>query len=92
MHNHNKGGGDHGMMWMMIPCLLLIGVLFLNGGKWSGEGYFWPIIFGVFVVAHVWMMFKGHGNHSGTSSEDKADGPSTKNETSKEHTQDGNCH
>lgn len=66
MHNHNdyKGGGHWGMMmWMMIPCLLLLGVLFLGGGSLSSGGYIWPILIGIFLIAHVWMMFKGHGGH-----------------------------
>lgn len=78
MHDHNKDGGGKGMMWMMIPCLLLIGVLFLFGGKVSGDGYLWPILIGVFVIAHVWMMFKGHGGHGGhggTDTEDTIDLP-----------------
>ncbi len=65
MHNYNssKDGGSKGMMWMMIPCLLLLGLVFLGGGKISSDGYIWPIFIGVLVVAHVWMMLKGHGNH-----------------------------
>lgn len=64
MHNHNKSGGNNGMMWMMVFCFVLLGVLFLGGGKLSGSGYLGPVLIGVFVVAHVWMMFKGHGGHS----------------------------
>lgn len=66
MRNHNdnnKESGHKGMMWMMIPCLLLVGVLLLGGGSLSSGGYIWPILIGVFVIAHVWMMFKGHGGH-----------------------------
>ena len=65
------------MLWMMIPCLILFGFLFLGGGKLSSSGYLWPILIGVFVVAHVWMMFRGHG-HGGTNTEDKIDNASTK--------------
>ncbi len=64
MHDHNKDGRGKGMLWMMVPCLLLVGVLFLGGGKLSGGGYFWPILIGVFVVAYVWMMSRGHGSKS----------------------------
>ena len=65
MHNHNdnKNSGHKGMMWMMIPCLLLLGVLSLGGGKLSGGGYLWPILIGGFVLLHILMMFKGHGGH-----------------------------
>lgn len=92
MHNHNKDGGGKGMMWMMIPCLLLVGVLFLGGGKLSGGGYLWPILIGVFVLAHIWMMFKGHG-HGGTDTEDKIDDASAKNPGEKdEHKHSGSYH
>ena len=72
MYNHrNDENSKHkGMMWMMIPCLLLLGFLFLGEGKLSSGGYLWPILIGVFVIAHVWMMFKGHGSH-GSETEDK---------------------
>ena len=96
MHNHNSndgGGGHKGMMWMMIPCLLLLGILFLGGGKLSGGGYLWPILIGVFVVAHVWMMFKGHGGHGNNDTEGKIDGDSTKESDAKdEHKHNGSCH
>jgi len=93
MHNHNSsdsGGGHKGMMWMMIPCLILVGVLFLGGGKLSGGGYLWPILIGVFVVAHVWMMFRGHGH---TNTEDKTNDASAKESGAKdEHKHSGSCH
>lgn len=62
-NSHSKNDGHKGMLWMMIPCLLLFGLLFFGGGKLSSSGYIWPILIGVFVVAHIWMMFKGHGSH-----------------------------
>ncbi len=96
MHDHNKNGGGNGVMWMMIPCLLLLGVLFLGGGRLSGGGYLWPILIGVFVVAHVWMMFKGHGGHKDDSAEDKIDGTSAKQPEIKDgndkHKSGGCCH
>ncbi|MDP3956070.1 MAG: hypothetical protein Q8Q18_02405 [bacterium] len=88
MHDHNNGGGYKGMMWMMIPCLLLLGILFLGGGKLSGGGYFWPII-GVFVVAHVWMMFRGHGKHGNVDAE--VDDTSTKQHGAKDGHKHGDC-
>jgi len=78
MHDHNnkdnKGGGHKGMMWMMIPCLLLLGFLFLGGGKLSSGGYLWPILIGVVMIAHVWMMFKGHGGHKDDNDKHKHGG------------------
>ena len=84
------------MMWMVIPCLLLLGVIFLGGGKPSSGGYFWPILIGVFIVVHVWMMFKGHGSHKNAGAEDKIDDtsakqPETKDDNNK-HKNGGCCH
>lgn len=76
MHDHsssgNKDGGHKRMMWMMIPCLLLLGILFLGGDKLSSSEYLWPILIGAFVVAHVWMMFKGHRWHRGDDMENES--------------------
>ncbi len=100
MHNHNndgnKDGGHKGMMWMMIPCLLLLGFLFFGGGKFTSSGYLWPILIGVFVIAHVWMMFRGHGGHGDSDTENKTDDasaqePKTKDEENK-HKPGGCCH
>ncbi|OGI60950.1 hypothetical protein A2814_02590 [Candidatus Nomurabacteria bacterium RIFCSPHIGHO2_01_FULL_38_19] len=99
MHNHNssdnKNGGHKGMLWMMIPCLLLLGVLFLDGGKLSGGGYLWPILVGVFVIAHIWMMFRGHRKHGDTNSDEKHEinGEESKdNKNNKNHSGHGCCH
>lgn len=99
MHDHNKGGGGKGMMWMMIPCLLLLGVLFLGGGRLSGGEYLWPILIGVFVVAHVWMMLRGRRKHEergDTSTGEKIDVISAKqleaNDKHKEQKHGGCCH
>lgn len=90
-HNNNENSGHRGMLWMMIPCLLLIlGILFLGGGKLSGGGYLWPILIGIFVLAHVWMMFRGHGH---TNTESKTDDASAKEPGAKnEHKRSGSCH
>lgn len=71
MHNQNniKNSGHAGMMWMIIPCFLLLGFLFLGGDKFSTGGYFWPILIGGFILLHILMMFKGHGGH-GSKTED----------------------
>ncbi len=73
-NNKNKNGGHKGMMWMMIPCLLLLGILFLGGDRVSSSGYLWSIFIGIFVIAHIWMMFKGHGGHSDANMKDEHDG------------------
>lgn len=95
-NNSNTGGGYSGMMWMMIPCLLLFGFLFLGDGKLSSGEYFWPILIGVFVAAHIWMMWKGHGGHGGANTEDKIDDASTRESATKDeeskHKHSGDCH
>ncbi|MEK7219172.1 MAG: hypothetical protein AAB687_00665 [Patescibacteria group bacterium] len=94
MHNHD-GKNSKSMMWMIIPCLILLGVLFFAGGKLS-SGYLWPILIGVFVVAHVWMMFRGHGGRNDTDTEDKIGEGATKQAEKKdgnsEHKGGGCCH
>lgn len=94
MHNHNSsdsGGGHKGMMWgMILCCALLLGVLFLGGSSFLSGGYVWPILIGVFVVAHVWMMFRGHGH---TNTENKTDDASAKESGAKDgHKHSGSCH
>src|SRR3989344_4941063 len=82
MHNHsNKDGGHKGMMWMMLICILPLIVLLFVGRKLFSAGYILPILIGACVVAHIWMMRKGHGEHSDTNAEEKSDlsaDPSTK--------------
>jgi len=67
MHDHdnndNKYGGHKGMMWMMIPCIILLGILFIGGGKLSSSWYLWLIIIGICAGPHIWMMLRGHGSH-----------------------------
>ena len=100
MHNHNDDGnkdGHKGMMWMMIPCLLLVGILLLGGGsKLFSGGYLWPILIGVFVVAHFWMMFRGHGGHGDSDTENKTDDTSAQEPKTKDgenkHKHGGCCH
>ena len=73
MHNHN--GNNKSMIWMMLPCILLMGFILLGGNKLSSSKYLWLIIVGVCVVPHLWMMFKGHGkcNDKDTNMENKTD-------------------
>lgn len=94
MRDHdNKNTGHTGMRWMMILCLFLLSILFFGGGKLSSSGYLWPILIGAFVVAHVWMMFKGHGDHKENDTEDVSDAAIEKQPAAKnEHTHSGSCH
>jgi len=94
MHNHN-GKRNNSMMWMMIPCLLLLGfLLFFGGDNLFSGGYLWPILIAIFVGAHVWMMFRGHGKHGGNSDAD-TEGKTNAVEESKtkdEHKKGSCCH
>jgi len=91
MHNHN-GKRDNSMMWMMMLCcaLPLVFLLFAGSTVFSG-GYLLPIIIGVFVVAHIWMMFRGHGGHGGTDENGKTDDGKDP-ETKDGHKKGGCCH
>lgn len=62
MHNHKDKGDNKSsmMLWMILPCLLLLGVLFIGGGAGSPLGYFLPLLIVLFLLAHIWMMSKGH--------------------------------
>ncbi len=92
MHNHD-GKSNKNMMWMMIPCLLLLGFIFLGGGTLSSSGYFWPVLIGIFVSVHIWMMFKGHGGHgdADTDTDAKTD-VGEESKTKDEHKKGGCCH
>ena len=91
MHNHD-GKNSKSMMWMMLPCLLLVAVVFLGGGKLASSNYLWLIMLGVCVVPHLWMMFKGgHGGHSDDNTENKTNNTQIKNDNDKSKHSDG-CH
>jgi hypothetical protein len=62
MHNHD-GKNSKSMIWMMIPCLLLVAVVLFGGRKLASSNYLFLIMLGVCVVPHFWMMFKGHRGH-----------------------------
>lgn len=74
---HNDKRNNDSMLWMMLPCLLLLGVLFLIGGAGASAGFLLPILIGVFVIAHIWII-SGHGDHG--ENEDSA-AASKKSET-----------
>ena len=97
MHNYtnNNGGGHKRMMWMMIPCLILLGVLFLGGGKLASFNYLWLILISICVMPHLWMMLKGHGGHSDDDTREKSnttlEKPDIKDKQNK-HKHGGCCH
>lgn len=72
MHDHN-GENNKSMIWMMIPCLLLIAFTLFGVGSLVSSKYLWLIIVGVCLVLHIWMMFKGHGGHNNTNAGEKSD-------------------
>jgi len=74
------------MKWMMlIGAIAIIVLLFSRGTLFSG-GYLWQILIGIFVVAHIWMMFKGHKTNGPSAQE-----PKTRDENNKRN-HGGCCH
>ncbi len=72
MGNYFGGSfGYMGMLWMILPCLLLLGVSFLGGGNAFSSGYVWPILLGAFLITHIWMMVKDHAGRTDTPVEGK---------------------
>jgi len=56
------------MMWMMLICVIpILALLFLGGWSPRGSSWIFPVAIGVFVLAHLWMMFRGHGSHDDKS-------------------------
>ena len=92
MHNHD-GKNSKSMMWMMIPCLLLLAFIMFSGNGLGASKYLVFIMLGVCVVPHLWMMFKGgHGEHvDNNNTENKIDDSQTKNENDKSK-HSGGCH
>lgn len=84
------------MLWMMLPCLLLAGILLFGGNTFASSGYLWLIVVGVCVVPHIWMMFKGQGGHKDDDMEDKVGDTSAKHLDKKDednkHKSGGCCH
>ena len=60
------------MMWMMLICMFFWVVLLFAGGRLFPVGYLWSVFVGAFVIAHFWMMFKGHGGHGDVNENDEA--------------------
>ena len=58
---------------MMVPCLLILGFVVFGGGRFTSSGSLWPMLIGLFIVAHIGMMFMGHGDHGASSTGPEAD-------------------
>ncbi len=54
--------------------LSLVVLLFAGGGLFLA-GYLWPVLIGVFITVHLWMMLKGHGGHRDVDEDDTTDTP-----------------
>ncbi len=84
------------MMWMMLVCCLVpVAILLFAGGQLSGSGYLWPILIGGMIIAHLTMMFKGHGGHKDDDTEETSTTALDKPEGKDEHKEDkhgGCCH
>ena len=63
MENNENKKHNSSMMWMMLPCLLILAFALFTGG---GGPRSWPflLVIGAMVVTHLWMMFRGHGSRS----------------------------
>ena len=80
MDNHNDNNSKN-MLWMMVICclgpivfILLAGnVNFKKGGSLFSGGYFFPILIGLFVLIHIYMMFQKRGKDN-RDGKDKFDG------------------
>lgn len=70
MHNH-KGKNNKLMLWMMLPCFLLVVLIFFGGDKLTSSNYLWLIVLGVCVGPHIWMMLRGHEGHCDIDKEEK---------------------
>ena len=79
------------MLWMILICVLPLVVLLFAGGKLSSGGYLWPILIGAFIVAHLWMMFKGHGGHSDVDEDGETKTPKQP-EIKNKYQHGGGCH
>ncbi len=83
------------MPWMMLLCALPLIILLLAGGNLSSRGYLWPVLIGGFVVAHFWIMLRGHrSDHNEHNNE--AEGSKQKQSTMTdnahgEHKKHGGC-
>lgn len=70
MDNHNDKNSSS-VLWMMLPCLLILVFAILAFGRGSLS---WPllVIAGIIVVVYLWIMFRSkHGN--GPSDEERDD-------------------
>ncbi len=56
MNKHN--GKDSSMIWMMLPCFLLLGILSFSGGTLFSSRYFRLFVIGVFMAFYLWKVFK----------------------------------
>lgn len=93
MRNHSENGGRKGIIWMMIPCLFLVAVIFFGGDTSASSGYLWLMIVGICVIPHIWMMFRGHGGSADPHTEKKTDvEPEKQPDTKSEHKHDSCCH
>ena len=91
-NNSNKSDEHKGMMWMMVICCALpLIILFFIGSKVSIEGYFWPILIGVFIILHIWMMSKRHKKHEGYDENEKTN-VLDQSETKDENKHNRCCH
>ncbi len=68
MHNRD-GKGGFPPLWMTVLCVVPVLILFFVGRRFYSGGYILPVLVGVCIVTHLWMMFRGHGSGKDNSEE-----------------------
>lgn len=69
MTHHHKNSSFKAMLWIIVPCLVLAAVLSIGGSRLpplASDGYFWPVLLVVFVLAHVFGVCKLFGSFHGS--------------------------
>ena len=81
------------MKWAMLLCAVPLVILLFARGGGGTSGFTWFLI-GGFVLAHLIMMLKGHGEHNDVEAEDKSDDAPAAQPTEEKgkHQHGGCCH
>ncbi len=84
--NHQTHGSS--MKWMLLGCGVVLLLLFVASDV-IPSGFFLPILLGVCLLSHIWMMRRSHGSQT---SEDKSAQHVEKKKTDGGHSGGGCCH
>ncbi|MEK7665766.1 MAG: hypothetical protein AAB337_02730 [Patescibacteria group bacterium] len=58
--NHKKTGAS--IAWMVLSCVALLLIFFFAGDRLPAS-ILLPVLIGICVISHIWMMSRGHGSH-----------------------------